>query len=144
VEEPIPPRAGTSTAAAPLEKFKTPSPLKTKSPITAKRQSVALKTQKAKENKAKKDLLTQLLKENAAEFGVTERHIINPQTGKPVDRSDLTWSIDHLIEPSLAGSPPGIKYLKKKVLANEVARQLVHPKHLQKGEGKFRPIKWTK
>jgi hypothetical protein len=136
--EPTPPKAGTSA------EFKTPSPPKTKSPINAKRQSQALKATKAKENTAKKGLLTELIMKNPGDFGVSGKQIINPQTGKPVDRSDLTWAIDHLIEPSFSGSPPGIRFLKKKVLAHDVARQVIHPKHLQKGEGKFRPIKWTR
>jgi hypothetical protein len=140
VIEPTPLKAGTSTAIQP---FKTPSP-STKSPITAKRQSRALKTQKIKENEAKRDLLIDLIMQNPITFGVKGKQIINPQTGKAVEKSDLKWSIDHLIEPSYAGSPPGIKYLKKKVLAHEVARQVIHPKHLQKGEGKYRPIKWTR
>jgi hypothetical protein len=136
VEEP--PKAGTSA------ELKTPSPVKTKSPINAKRQSQALKASKAKDNLAKKNLLTELIMKNPGDFGVSGKQIINPQTGKPVDRSDLTWAIDHLIEPSFSGSPPGIKFLKKKVLANEVARQIINPKHLQRGEGKFRPTKWRR
>jgi hypothetical protein len=137
------PIAGTSAAS--IQPFKTPSP-PTRTAISAKRTSRTVKAQKIKDNNAKRNLLTELIMENPSEFGVKGKQIINPQTGKAVDKSDLSWAIDHLIEPtySTPGSPPGIKILKKQVLAHEVARQLVHPKHLQKGQGKFYPIKWTR
>jgi hypothetical protein len=115
------------------------------------RKNTALKQAEVKE---KGDALMHILLENPEKFNVTKNNqIINPNTKKPVEKSNLTMSVHSLIEPgSVLGSPPGMKFLKKAVAADERARELVHPSYLQSGRGRgiigkehlFRPSLWRK
>ena len=137
-------------------------------PLTSRR--MAERQRKAAENEKKivaiEDKLYRLIMNDPSAFGVTpEEEIINPQTGNPVRQSHLKRSIVRLIEPSVknAPSPPGLKFLKSKLLANEQTRRLLEWKTTesptttnrsqQKGSGRkkkvrfaipFKPSKWGK
>lgn len=122
---------------------------------------------KQAENEAKiitiEQKLFELIMKNPAAFGVThDEQIINPKTNNPVHQSHLRRSIIRMIEPSPknAPSPPGMKFLKSKLLENDQTRRLLEWKTTtatespqQKGSGRvkrvrllipFKPSKWEK
>lgn len=121
-----------------------------------KRESRAIATEKKKDAEKKEKLLVNIIMMSPEKFGVnTEGRIINPKTGNPIANSNINWVVNRLVDPEKheAGSPPGMKILKKNVLSDENAKQLVHPKHFQIGRGKhkiiskeqmFRPSQWRK
>ena len=126
---------------------KVPTPRPTRSTRTA-----AEERKKINEEKSAK--LLELIQRSPAKFGVTSSGgIINPTTKKPVQNSNLQWIVNRLVDPKFdpAGSPPGMKFLKKAVLNDVNARQFVDPTQL--GYGKrtlltkdpfFRPSIWRR
>jgi hypothetical protein len=125
-------------------------------PIRQKKRAVRLESEVKKEIEGLKfDRLLEIINNNPAKFGVRDGQILNPSTGKPVNKSNLNWAIKRLVSPATqnAPSPVGLKYLHRSLLADEEASQFLHDKYLQKGEGKlgqqykrnlFRPDKWKK
>lgn len=85
--------------------------------------------------------LVQLVSNEPSKFGLImgdegNLQIENPNTKKPVNNSDLFSVVTHMVDSSSTwNSPPGTRFFKKKLLADETARDLVDPKYLQYGQG---------
>lgn len=128
--------AGTSTST---EKASPSSSRKAKKKLKADEEKLQLSTKMSK--------LVQLVSSDPSKFGLVKGEkgkfqIENPRTNKPVTDSDLFSVITHLTDPRSTGnSPPGTRFFKNKLLADESARNLVDPKYLQIGKGCPRGIK---
>jgi len=145
-------RTGTTsgTSYSSFDDERTPTTRKKESPITPKIRGARVASEaKRKADEIKVEKLLGIIEKNPQKFGVSKGKIMNPQTGKPVNNSDLTWAVKRLIRPTMinAPSPSGMAYLKKNVLADPEARELLHDIYQQTGKGKtnlFRPVKWRK
>jgi hypothetical protein len=145
-------RTGTTsgTSYSSFDDEHTPTPKKKQSPITPKIRGARVASEaKRQSDEIKIEKLLNIIERNPKKFGVSQGKILNPQTGKPVYNSDLTWAVKRLIRPTLvnAPSPSGMAYLKKYALADPEARELLHDTYHQTGKGKpnlFRPTKWRK
>lgn len=119
--------------------------------------------EKEKDVETRMKSLANLIAKDPAKFGVGKDeqnhwHIINPTTKKPVVNSDIMVSISRIVNPTTqnAPSPPGMVYLRRKLLEDPEGSQLVNPSYKQSGRGcrkekgkgkkkpRFRPMKWTK
>ncbi|KAL3110835.1 hypothetical protein niasHT_014773 [Heterodera trifolii] len=80
----------------------------------------------------KKDHLLAIIMSDPQSFGATDRgKIINPKTGREFIDSDLSWSIERLVDPrpENAPSPSGTKELMRKLAQNPLATvKKKHPK----------------
>ncbi|KAL3110838.1 hypothetical protein niasHT_014776 [Heterodera trifolii] len=87
---------------------------------------------KQKEMNEKKDHLLAIIMSDPQSFGATDRgKIINPKTGREFIDSDLSWSIERLVDPrpENAPSPSGTKELMRKLAQNPLATvKKKHPK----------------
>lgn len=115
--------------------------------VTRNRRNLSTKN----EAEFKINKLSNLILSNPTRFGVTEDGaILNPRTNRPTFNSNLSWAVKKLVDPnSVITSPPGMRYIKKSVIEDDEARNLVHPSFLQSGRGGllpnlFRPAKWKK
>jgi hypothetical protein len=145
-------RTGTSNGSSysSFDDERTPTPRKKQSPVTPKIRGARVASEaKRQADEIKVEKLLSMIEKSPQKFGVSKGKILNPQTGKPVNNSDLTWAVKRLIRPTMvnAPSPSGMTYLKKNLMADPEARELLHDFYHQTGKGKpnlFRPVKWKK
>lgn len=158
-----------------VETFKTPTEgsatdVEQTTPTTSHTPIKSRRTERVKKGREKEEgvqerlsNIAKLIGKNPSKFGVghdddrNNWYIINPSTKKPVVNSNIMASISRIVNPTPenAPSPPGMIYLKRKLLEDPEASQLVNPSYKQSGKGwrkqkaksslkkpRFQPMKW--
>jgi hypothetical protein len=118
-----------------------------------------------KEKQQRLNALSKLIASNPSKFGVLRDEegkyaIMNPQTKRPVFNSSIVVALNRLINPTPdLASPPGMIYLRRKILEDPEASQLIHQSSKQSGKGwlrqrkhkkvrgkkhRFQPMRWKK